>query len=335
MAIEKSPYEGTFDSLNGRVAIGRVVDVDVPNRRCRVKTMGQVAGNRFPGKGRVTGMGTDDHDVPDVQWITTADSDGGAEDTCIPQIGQKGVLMYINSEPYLIGFFRTMPTSSQDLPPGTEPDAMAALITQGDRVITTIGGNQVILRSGGSIEIRSTAICRTYWLPSGLLTSVCGDYELDTDGGFISWERDKQSNNTNLEFFIQDNQQPTNVVDIQVGNTDDGNTFDLKMGTVNGDTFDFTEVKVLLSIDPSGNVTLQVGQGGLATLTIDASSGKTTFTTKSDLEITTSGNTDVKAAKVTLNGEMSGITTMNSHYGVCDFITGVPVVPSETVFGDI
>ena len=38
---------------------------------------------------------------------------------------------------------------------------------------------------------------------------------------------------------------------------------------------------------------------------------------------------------IELNGAISGITTANSHQGVVDFITGVPVLPSLTVKGDV
>jgi hypothetical protein len=325
----------------------------------------------MPGKNRATGMGTDDHDVPDVQWITTSASDAGAEDTSIPAIGQIGVLLYINSEPYLIGFFRTMQPAPQDVPAGTEEDALEALITEGDRILTTIGGNSVILRSGGSIEIRSTAVCRTFWLPTNLMTSVCGDFELDTDGGYITWERTPQTNDEMLEFFIQDNLEPENCIDLQLGTTEAGNLVDLKIGAVDIDDFTFTNVQVSLSIDPDGNVTVQVGNVSSGTpnasLTIEAATGNTTYstqgsmtmnvkqdltatvqgdatvtvtgdinaTTQADANVTASGTVNVKGEKILLNGELSGVTTENSHYGVVDFITGVPVEPSMTTFSDV
>ena len=47
------------------------------------------------------------------------------------------------------------------------------------------------------------------------------------------------------------------------------------------------------------------------------------------------GVTKVTCPDVQLNGNSSGITTMNSHMGVIDFITGIPVMPSTTVKGDI
>lgn len=51
--------------------------------------------------------------------------------------------------------------------------------------------------------------------------------------------------------------------------------------------------------------------------------------------ITSTGKTVIKASEIDLNQPISGVTTMNSHQGVIDFITGVPVQPSTTVMSDV
>jgi Gp5-like OB domain-containing protein len=307
MAIEKSPYEGTFDSLNGRAALGRVVDVDITNRRCRVKTIGLQSSKLVSGKG--TGIGTDDHDIPDVQWITTASSDGGAEDTSIPQIGQIGVLLYINHEPYLVGFFRTLQPSPEDETSTTE-DPLEALITQGDRVLTTIGGNSVILRSGGSIEIKSTDLCRTYWLPSrNLVNTVCSIWELTTDGGYMNWELDPTTNDEQLSFFIQDNLEPTNAILAQYGTADNGNIADVAMGELD-ESLDIPTPSFHYGMKPDGSIDLEIGQNwtanvdsetgdttinigdGNVTVSIEGSTGNITFNTKGNLTQTITGDVD-------------------------------------------
>lgn len=63
--------------------------------------------------------------------------------------------------------------------------------------------------------------------------------------------------------------------------------------------------------------------------------GETNITTQADCNVTASGKVVVKAAEIDLNGTASGITTANSHQGVIDFITGVPVQPSPTTNGDV
>jgi hypothetical protein len=242
MARETSPYEGKFDDFNGRTALGKIVFVDIPNRKCRVKTIG------LKGK-------TDDNDIPDVQWITTDGGDNGEEDTSIPKVGQLGVILYINHEPYILGYFRTLNPSPQDVPPVTP----VIETNQGDRILKTIAGNSVVLRAGGSIEVVSTALCRTYWLPNNLISSVCEEYELETDGGFTSWSRDKQSRKTQLNVFIQDKEKPKNVIDAQFGTADNGNVADITMGEVSPNTLDFTKIKTHIGIDAKGSLTLQFG----------------------------------------------------------------------------
>ena len=309
MAIEKSPYEGTFDSLNGRTALGRIVDVDVTNRRCRVKTIGSQGPKLVSGRG--TGMGTDDQDIHDVQWITTTANDGGAEDTSVPSIGQIGVLLYINSEPYIIGYFRTLPQAPQDVTAGDEDtDPLDALVTQGDRLLKTVGGNSVTLRSGGSIEIVSTQLCRTYWLPSGLLTSVCGNYELTTDGGFMEWTRDTVTNDTLLEWFVQDNLEPTNGIDLQMGTTEGGFNLELSVGPVDPDTFALASKLFSFTVGTDGTPTLTVGNNK-AVITIDPATGNISMTTQGNLTQTVQGDL-TQTVSGTANIDVTGAATLSA-----------------------
>lgn len=65
------------------------------------------------------------------------------------------------------------------------------------------------------------------------------------------------------------------------------------------------------------------------------SSGNTEVQAGGDCKITAGGNCKVTASKIELNGSSSGVTTKNSHMGVIDLITGVPVQASPTVFADV
>ena len=64
-------------------------------------------------------------------------------------------------------------------------------------------------------------------------------------------------------------------------------------------------------------------------------SGKADIKTTGDTNVTAGGKVVIKATGVELNGAASGITTENSHQGVIDFITGVPVLGSKTVKSDV
>lgn len=101
--------------------------------------------------------------------------------------------------------------------------------------------------------------------------------------------------------------------------------------------------KVKLNIQPTGETDLNVNDKANIHISpsgetlIDVGPGKSTILMKAsgEIEVTTSTKVKVTSPKVELNGAASGITTMNSHQGVVDFITGVPITPSTTVFSDI
>ena len=91
--------------------------------------------------------------------------------------------------------------------------------------------------------------------------------------------------------------------------------------------------KATVTIQPSGDTTIDVGPGK-SVINI-AASGNISITASANVNVKASSNVVVKAAQVQLNGTASGILTSNSSYGVVDFVTGVPLVPSSTVFGDV
>jgi phage gp45-like len=90
------------------------------------------------------------------------------------------------------------------------------------------------------------------------------------------------------------------------------------------------------SLKVEGNATVDVtGDCSVTAKNLNASIKQSAKVKCKELEATATGNAKIKAAKITLNGESSGITTANGHQNVVDFITGVPVIPSKTVFGDV
>ncbi|MCX9024625.1 MAG: hypothetical protein OIN85_00850 [Candidatus Methanoperedens sp.] len=99
-------------------------------------------------------------------------------------------------------------------------------------------------------------------------------------------------------------------------------------------------------VDHTG-VTFRMEKGGTASITAKKditlnAQGNINIVAKGDVnvqctnaKVNASAQVDVKSPKIKLNGTSSGITTANSHQGVVDFITGVPVQPSETTTGDV
>ena len=92
-----------------------------------------------------------------------------------------------------------------------------------------------------------------------------------------------------------------------------------------------------INMTAQGNINL-TATGNLVAKCKDLSvnaSGKADVTVGADCNLTASGKVNVKGSEIDLNGAASGITTMNSHQGVIDLITGVPVQPSTTTKGDV
>lgn len=352
--IEKSPYTGSSDTKGGMTCFGRITSVDAAARTCRVKTYGMV------------GV-TDALDLINVKFLHLAWHAEGDEDVYIPRVGSYGVILFINSEPYIVGYLNLSNLEGGGGRANQEP------LIPGDKTTATIGGNRITLRSGGTIQIESTKGCYTYFIPSeDVIASVCKNWELETSGGYLKWNVDRDTSDTRMKFFAWDNLVATTGMLVDVGATEDGAMLDIAVGTLNEDLA-LAERKMQLQVDKDGTTYLEIGPGKMSmkidpngnielmtqgnitstvkgnvtqnvdgnvsmkvkgTTTID-SDGKVTVKTGADAEVTASGNVNVKGSKITLNGESSGITTANSHQNVVDFITGVPVQPSQTVFGDV
>lgn len=100
-----------------------------------------------------------------------------------------------------------------------------------------------------------------------------------------------------------------------------------------------------LTINSIGKTVMTTAQdknetvGGKLTIAVtgncEITCSKAKVNASGDAEITAGGNAKITASQIQLNGSASGITTMNSHQGVIDLITGVPVQPSTTVLSDI
>ena len=87
------------------------------------------------------------------------------------------------------------------------------------------------------------------------------------------------------------------------------------------------EVDILA--DASGALTITAK--GDASITCDNAN----ITASGDTNLNTTGTTTITSETIVLNKQMTGITTAQSHRQVIDFITGIPVMPSLTVFGDV
>jgi hypothetical protein len=62
---------------------------------------------------------------------------------------------------------------------------------------------------------------------------------------------------------------------------------------------------------------------------------KITVSDDGKIEVESPTAVTLKAPEVIFNEKISAVTTVNSHFGVVDFITGITVQPSLTTFGDV
>lgn len=291
MAKEFSPWEGALDQkLAGQTCLGVITDVDVANRSCRVKTIGL--------KGR-----TDDLELSDVQFISMCvpTSEYGAEDTVIPVVGAMCVLTFINNQPYITGYYRPVKTTDDlnRVPDERDPTQYEeSLINTGDRIIKNIGKNKIILRSGGSVEIESNPLCRTYWLPSDLkVSTVCNMHQLEVAGGFTFWGKLPSRNKSVSHSFIYDAPTPTNALDLQIGTPEDDTQFiTATLGQVDQNTYTIPLPTFSLNVAPDGTTQLVVGtEDKKTTVVIDGAAG--------GVSVDTQGAVSVKSAKeITIEG---------------------------------
>ena len=94
-------------------------------------------------------------------------------------------------------------------------------------------------------------------------------------------------------------------------------------------SFEFMHPKVDILADAGGALTITAN--GDASITCDNAN----ITASGDTNLKTTGTTTITSETIVLNKQMTGITTAQSHQQVIDFITGIPVMPSLTVFGDV
>lgn len=81
------------------------------------------------------------------------------------------------------------------------------------------------------------------------------------------------------------------------------------------------------------HILLETSKGN--SIKIDFGNDTITVNSNDKVEVLAGGDIVQTGATIQLNGTLSGITTANSHLGVIDLITGVPVIPSPTVFSDV
>jgi len=64
------------------------------------------------------------------------------------------------------------------------------VLNEGDIMMSSEGGNFLIMREGGVVEIGSSQVARRYYVPiSNFIRDFCSTYEMNAAGGQMSWSR--------------------------------------------------------------------------------------------------------------------------------------------------
>jgi hypothetical protein len=288
--------------MNGKTALGKITSVNVPLRTCSVKTLG------LPGV-------TDDLTVDNVRILHIGAHYEGDESAWIPRIGAYGVLIWVNNEPMIIGYFRIMPGGG--VAPSDQDD-----LSPGDFIHRMANGNKVIVRAGGTVQVESTVGCRTFYIPNqDIINAVCKNLEFRAGGGLVNWTLDRNSLDTVLKFVAWNNLNPTIVMNLTIGatgappwgqGTEDSEIdpeapfLDLAIGPPTAD-MKIEKKNIALQIKPSGETKLDIGPGKMTlvilpdgTVTLTAA-GAISITTEKDFSLTATGNVAIKATDVSVD----------------------------------
>lgn len=156
------------------ITLGRIVSVDSAKRLCKVATM----------------MGPDllnDNIIEHCQWLVPDGNPEGDELGSIPRRGSMGLVFFVDGEAFIGPFFKPSWNKAQASREGVEEPNLL----EGDKIMSTLAGNRIVVKRSGLIEMTSKASLRRLMYPDGSkIVDLCRDYNLKADGGEIRWNAD-------------------------------------------------------------------------------------------------------------------------------------------------
>lgn len=105
-----------------------------------------------------------------------------------------------------------------------------------------------------------------------------------------------------------------------------------KSGTLNITTKVDCDITASGAVNVKSSADTTVNAGGKCDVT---SGGDTSVTAGGNVDVTAAGQATIKAPIIVFNRMGSGIITADGTLNVVDLITGVPVIPSPTTYGDV
>lgn len=276
----------------------------------------------FLGRGQ-----RNDNHIPKCQWINLDAHPDGDSTAVIPRVNSYCMVFYVDGEPFCFGFFSPL-TDTGTAFTGEEAEDL----NEGDRVFKTIGGNKIILRAHGEIQIESNATCRTIYFPdNSLINTVCKNLEVLTDGGTIEWNNVDDQNNTYYKAEYRDNVSRANIIIVERGEVGGGliSSYAVGVGSKDGGLASTTYKQ---TIKKDGSMEFEVGTKGLhVTATPDGTTAITSGTTKINIApggavtIETAGKLAIKAKDVEVDGGSGPLEkALTTPSAISDF-TGLPI----------
>jgi hypothetical protein len=304
--MEVTPHEGKMNRLHGEVAYCQVLSIDTNDRTVAVRAFA-------PSTSPLNSMSP-----TRVKLLGMSNHISGAESVHLPDVGSIGILMYVESQPYIIGFF------NPDDPNQIKTDANGfntnrTPINRGDTILYGKRKNFVAVRNSGVVEIESSSQLKTFYLPErGEISTFCLNYDFQTNGGSTTWVTTDKERTTKLTTIIKDQVGATQVARIEGGNVDGDNILTLKTGVPN-DNQGIDNTNFSLEIKDTGETTIAITDK--ATLNIKET-GATTFDSKLNLGITLEDALVITAKKdVTVHSETNmNLTAMQKLFAEADNI---------------
>ena len=308
-SLYESKNNYRLERSNG-IAFGRVVKVFAKERYCQVQT--------FNGSGNMS-----DNVLDRVQWLSMDSNPEGDESTSIPRKNSLGLIFFVGGEAFLFGFFKPLKKGGVAAQ-GNEP----VNLMEGDKLISTVAGNRLTVKSNGLIEIFSTESLKSVRFPTeSKLLEICRRYDLRTDGGSHLWESDEDGKTLLQSEFRRDLLRAV-VACEEKGAVDDSTILKTVVGPANPGGPGVLQPLYEHTVGVDGATQLNVG---LTTLTISPTGEIAVKTPGATLTISPEGAVSLQAlGQVSLTGGGLPATeqpltfpTTTSHF------TGLPLAPGS------
>jgi hypothetical protein len=171
-----------------------------------------------------------------VQALCATVSLQGDESSSLAEAGTNCVLAFVGEVPYILGFYNPPQINKPDpskvknietgrgnegAVPGSASGGRASLDV-GDQAFGTRGGNRIILRRSGIIEMEASKTCRRTMYPAtDTISEICRNYDLSSDGLLILSKTVPpsalKSDRTYTAFVYKDNLSADNLIMVERG----------------------------------------------------------------------------------------------------------------------